>query len=315
MSEAEGTAKIGDPWLGRFTRYLEAEKQASPLTVRNYAVDISQFIEMTWGSDALPPYAWSEIGKLEARAFLMYFQKQGAAQTTTRRKASTMRSMYRFFLREQLVTENPFLTVRLPKLERKLPKVLSKDEVLRLLDAPPSFHAVGAKPFTCYASERDRAILEVLYSTGMRVGELAGMQRSDVDLREGFVRVLGKGKKERLCLLGGPAVRALQTAWDLQVGLEAGEPESCFISRDGGRLSARSVERLLKKYLITANLDPGITPHTLRHSFATHLLDAGADLRGVQELLGHASLSTTQIYTHVSIERLKDAYDKAHPRA
>jgi len=303
---------VGDPWLQDFCKYLENERQASALTVRNYVGDLSQFIERTWGGDATPPYPWVEVGQVEARRFLTYFQKAGAAQTTTRRKASTLRSFFKFLLREERVAENPFLAVRLPKLERKLPSVLSKDQVLALLDAP---RASSKKPFDQYAEARDRAILEVLYSTGMRVGELSAMRRANLDMVNGIVRVLGKGRKERLCLLGNPALDAIRNADGLRSKIQDEDAEAVFLNKHGTAFSARSVERMMKKCLVRANLDPGVTPHTLRHSFATHLLDAGADLRGVQELLGHASLSTTQIYTHVSIERLKEAYDKAHPRA
>jgi len=305
-SGSTGSTGKGDPWLNDFRVYLETERQSSPLTVKNYIGDLSQFVERTWGASATPPYPWVEVGRLEARGFLAYFQKAGASQSTTRRKASSLRSFYKFLLREERVRENPFASVRLPKLERKLPTVLSKDQVLALLDAP---RASSKKPFDQYAEARDRAILEVLYSTGMRVGELAAMRHEDIDMANGIVRVLGKGRKERLCLLGTPAVDAIRAAEALRSGIEDQD------SSDGTAFSARSVERMMKKCLVRANLDPGVTPHTLRHSFATHLLDAGADLRGVQELLGHASLSTTQIYTHVSIERLKEAYDLAHPRA
>jgi len=302
----------GDPWLNDFRDYLETERQASPLTVKNYFGDLSQFIERTWGSDATPPYPWVEVGQTEARRFLAYFQKAGASQSTTRRKASSCRSFFKFLLREERVGENPFAAVRLPKLERKLPSVLSKDQVLALLDAP---RASSKKPFDQYAEARDRAILEVLYSTGMRVGELAAMRHDQIDMDNGIVRVLGKGRKERLCLLGTPALDAIRSAERLRSKIQDEDAEAVFLNKHGTAFSARSVERMMKKCLVRANLDPGVTPHTLRHSFATHLLDAGADLRGVQELLGHASLSTTQIYTHVSIERLKEAYDKAHPRA
>lgn len=315
-----------DEWLARFRRYLEVEKQASPLTVRNYWVDLSQFIERTWGTSAVPPYAWTSAGRLEARGFLVGFQKAGAAPATTRRKAASLRTFYTFLQREGEVAENPFVGVRLPKQKRSLPSVLSKEEVLRLLDAPLRVldaHPGGlaaTKPWPAYAAARDAAILEVLYSTGMRVSELATLPMAAIDTRNGVARVVGKGRKERLCLLGGPALQALKDSWTARTDWSVGggiqvDADVVFANRSGGRFSARSVERMLKKHLVTANLDANVTPHTLRHSFATHLLDAGADLRGVQELLGHASLSTTQIYTHVSIERLKEAYDAAHPRA
>jgi integrase/recombinase XerC len=223
------------------------------------------------------------------------------------------------------VKQNPFAAVVLPKKPQRLPKVMSVEEVKRLLEAP-----LNAAPeredspddtvWTAYAQARDVAILEVLYSCGMRIAELTGLTDEQIDLLGGVIRVRGKGKKERLCALGGPASDALQRClelrgdfWSVRVG--KGRAPAVFLNKHSGRLTPRSVERLMKKYLHVAGLNPELTPHALRHSFATHLLDAGADLRSVQEMLGHASLSTTQIYTHVSIERLKEVYEKAHPRA
>ncbi len=222
--------------------------------------------------------------------------------------------------------DNPFSGLQQPRASRHLPHILSKGEMLRLLEAPARLRAAartkerkGPTRFADYAALRDTAILELLYSTGMRIAELCGLTDARLDLISGTALVRGKGKKERFCPIGRPAVLALQGAleardsWLATLGVE--RTTALFVNQRGGRLTPRSVERKLKTYLAEAQLDPGITPHVLRHSFATHLLDAGADLRSVQELLGHASLSTTQIYTHVSVERLKEEYGKAHPRA
>ncbi|MCX6993023.1 MAG: tyrosine-type recombinase/integrase [Kiritimatiellaeota bacterium] len=292
------------------------------------------------------------MDKFSARKFIVHCQKQAAVATTVNRKLSSLRSFFKFLNREEHVTQNPFAGIISPKRGKPLPKVLTLQEVTRLLEAPrqvaaevyppchrqaslrrrQSLHASGVATralakepdaakhlWLDYAASRDTAILEVLYSTGMRVSELAGMNESDIDMLASVVKVRGKGKKERLCLLGKPAVRAMQTALEKRstlIGIsKCTGTAPVFVGHTGGRLTTRSIERLMKRYLIRANLDPHMSPHALRHSFATHLLDAGADLRSVQELLGHASLSTTQIYTHVTVERLKQVYNEAHPRA
>lgn len=317
------TTSDNDPAMEQFARYLEAERDASRHTLTNYLMDIRQFIAQQWGDDAKPPFRWKEVDRFAARRFLVSYQKSGSKATTTRRKLASMRSFFRFLMREEVLKNNPFSAVVLPKKPRNLPTILSKDEVKRLLEAPLAETAEGdvfSKTWTEYSKARDAAILEVLYSAGLRVSELTGLNDNQVDLLSGVARVRGKGKKERLCPLGSHACKALRKAMEQRdifcmfLG-KSGKAPAVFLNKHGGRLTQRSVERMMKKYLITANLNPELSPHALRHSFATHLLDAGADLRSVQELLGHASLSTTQIYTHVSIERLKEVYDKAHPRA
>ncbi len=316
------TPTSSDPSLEHFLRYLTGERDASPHTLANYAMDIEQFAAQQWGAEAKPPFRWREVDRLAARRFLVSFQKQGSKATTTRRKLSSLRSFFKFMVREEIVPNNPFVGVVLPKKPRTLPNVLSREEVKRLLEAPLQAKAAEGEKgvWTEYARWRDAAMLEVLYSAGMRVSELGGLNDEQVDLLSGVARVRGKGKKERLCPLGGPACRVLHESLERRDLVLAGlgkrnRPSPIFVNKDGGRLTTRSIERAMKKYLALANLNPNLSPHALRHSFATHLLDAGADLRSVQELLGHASLSTTQIYTHVSIERLKEVYDKAHPRA
>lgn len=313
-----------DAPLRLFVDHLRGEKNASEHTVEAYLQDIRQFVAFMWEDAARPPYAWREPDRFSARRFLMRFQKLESAPATTARKLSSMRSYYRFLEREKLVDNNPFASLRAPKRPAGLPDVLTIEEVGRLLAAPlaasgPEANA-GGLPVSAAsrcAALRDAAILETLYSTGARISELTGLDRAGLDTLSGVVKVRGKGKKERLCPLGRPAIRALTAyiqATDAMFGAaERGLP--LFRNMQGGRLTPRSIERTMKTHLAAAGLDARYTPHVLRHSFATHLLDAGADLRSVQELLGHASLSTTQIYTHVSIERLRRVYDEAHPRA
>ena len=304
--------------------YLRTERDASEHTLVNYLMDIRQFIELQWGEGAAPPFAWREVDRFGARRSLVYQQKHDRAATTTRRKLSSLRSFFKFMMREGYVPGNPFSGVVLPKLDKRLPKLLSVDEVGRLLNAPFMIQLEAEEPrrraWENYTRDRDAAILEILYTTGARLNEIAGLKEEQLDLITGVMIARGKGKKERMCPLGGPAIKALRRAIDAREGIwmsfgKPGRPPALFLNRFGGRLTPRSIERLMKKYLIHAGLNPDLSPHALRHSFATHLLDAGADLRSVQELLGHANLSTTQIYTHISVERLREVYDKAHPKA
>ena len=334
-----------DPCVRHFVRYLEGERNASGHTISSYLIDLLQFVRTQWGAEAKPPYAWPDVDKFSARKFIVHCQKQEAVATTVNRKLSSLRSFFKFLNREEYVAQNPFAGIISPKRGKPLPKVLTLQEVTRLLEAPRQMAAEVYPPKAApkatrapaessapagapdaakrvwldYAASRDTAILEILYSTGMRVSELAGMNESDIDMLAGVVKVRGKGNKERLCLLGKPAVRAMQIALEKRSMLagvfKRAGPPPVFVGHTGGRLTTRSIERLMKRYLVRANLDPHMSPHALRHSFATHMLDAGADLRSVQELLGHASLSTTQIYTHVTVERLKQVYNEAHPRA
>ena len=309
-----------DPAIIDFVQYLETEKNASPHTVSNYLIDIAQFISLIWGDEAMIPIEWDTTDRFSARRFLVFFQKAEAAPTTTRRKLSSLRTFYRYMLRERKVRNNPFSGLQLPRKSRKLPAVLPLADVNKLLAAPALVKVEPSDWWGAYAIVRDQAILEMLYSTGVRINELTGLTLRQIDLLGGVAKVRGKGKKERLCPLGRPAARAMHDALEYRdrVWPLLGKSGTCsvlFLNKLGGSLTARSIERMMKKYLRVAGLREDVTPHTLRHSFATHLLDNGADLRSVQELLGHASLSTTQIYTHVSIERLKEVYEQAHPRA
>lgn len=317
---------MNDPCTEHFVQYLEGEKNASEHTISNYLIDIRQFCEIIWGEDAQPPYNWKEADRFSARKFLVFFQKLELAPTTTGRKLSALRSFYKFMLREEYVEQNPFSGLSPPKKGNYLPQILSVKEVGKLLDAPAKYAETQPstnpkqKLWREYMVARDSAILELLYSTGMRINELVTLPEESIDILSGVARVRGKGKKERLCPLGSPAIRSLmknlelrENVWLLEGTKEARSP--VFLNKNGGAISARSIERMMKKYVLFCGLNAELTPHSLRHSFATHLLDAGADLRSVQELLGHASLSTTQIYTHVSVERLKQVYQLAHPRA
>lgn len=318
---------MNDPYVQDFIQYLEMEKNASVHTVGNYLIDIRQFCEIVWGETAEAPFKWKEADRFTARKFLVFFQKLELAPTTTARKLSALRSFYRFLLREDHVEQNPFSGLSLPKKGNYLPQILSVTEIGTLLDAPQAYDAQQTssknpkiKIWREYMVARDAAILELLYSTGMRINELVTLPEERIDLLSGVARVRGKGKKERLCPLGSPAERALiknlelrENVWLIEGRRDVRSP--VFLNKNGGPITARSIERMMKKYVLFCGLNAELTPHSLRHSFATHLLDAGADLRSVQELLGHASLSTTQIYTHVSVERLKEVYQRAHPRA
>lgn len=347
---AEAVSK--DPAVAGFMEYLEAERNASEHTVEAYLGDIAEFCKLTWPGKA-PPYPWKVPDRFAARRFLASFQKKGQAAASARRRMSAMRSFFRFLIREGTVKNNPFTGLSMPKMGRRLPKVLTVEQMLALLEAPRALHdaaasAAAKRPtapsrvaaastpeaeaaaarraaFAEYAAVRDTAILELMYSTGMRIAELCGLSEQRLDLVGGVALVRGKGRKERMCPIGGPAVVAMRKALDARAeirpylpppkgGSARGGPVPLFLNKLGGALTPRSVERSFKRWLAWAGLDSRLTPHALRHSFATHMLDAGADLRSVQELLGHASLSTTQIYTHVSVERLKQEYRKAHPR-
>ncbi len=320
-------SEISDPVIIGFVNYLEVERDASRHTISAYLQDISQFIEYVRDpSEKDEPVDWTSIDRFQARGFLMEFQRCGSAPATTGRKLASLRSFFKHMERESQITLNPFSGLHAPKKARDLPDVLSVAEIDKLLGAPERlFERVrkDCKGTSLYALKayfalRDQALLEVLYSTGARVSEVAGMTEKDMDLLSGFVTVRGKGKKERLCALGVPAGKVLRKTlasaemiWDR--GRKAATP--LFRNKRGEPITPRSIERMMKKYLAEAGLSHEFSPHALRHSFATHLLDAGADLRSVQELLGHASLSTTQIYTHVTVERLKKVYQNTHPHA
>jgi integrase/recombinase XerC len=313
-----------DPAVGRFRRYLLAERGLSGLTDIGYEQDIAQFVAFKWGREADHPFAWGEVKSDDARAFLMSFAKEKATSTTIRRKLASLRSFFRYLVNEKTITSNPFAGIRGPRLAKPLPKILSVEEINKLLAAPLNSLKEQKKsdkkpsPIDEYEMIRDTAVFELLYSTGCRISEVIHLIWQEIDLHNGTVIVTGKGSKQRLCIIGKAAKKALERMRESARGLwhDGGEVTSAiFLNRDGKPLCVRNVERSIKRWLAYAELPSEITPHKLRHSFATHLLDAGADLRSVQEMLGHSSPATTQIYTHVSVQRLKDEYFKAHPRA
>ena len=299
MSTAPSKLAPDDPQLVGFFRYLEAERNSSRCTLGGYRIDLAQLVAFRWGGTAAPPYPWRDFTEGDARRFLAALTTDGASATTVRRKLAASRTFFRYLRREGVIDVNPFSMLHGPRKAKTLPKVLSAGEVARFLAMPERDYRDGLIEEPEFL--RDRAVFETLYSTGCRISELTALDWNDVDLGRGTALVTGKGSKQRLVILGGPAVAAL----------------SALPERTGNvfGVTPRQVERRMKRYLAGAGLPVELSPHKLRHSFATHLLDAGADLRSVQEMLGHASLSTTQIYTHVSIEHLKDEFAKTHPRA
>jgi len=324
---ASGEKTLADkpfsPLVRQFLDYLKLEKHFSDYTVKSYGADLIQFGQFLGGAIGRAPTDQPSApldaagldqrqiacDPLTIREFLNYLYGQNYTKSTTARKLATLRSFYKFLIRRELVAINPLATIRTPKQEKRLPKCLDLEQVQRLLDAPGDADLLSA---------RDKAMLEVLYSSGIRVSELVELEMGDLDLQEGVLRVRGKGRKDRLTPIGSQAIKALQRYFELRTmdtKSQGSHAHRVFLNKHGQPLSTRSVRRKLDKYLLSAGLDPGISPHTLRHSFATHLLNNGADLRSVQELLGHQSLSTTQIYTHLTTQRMKEVYDSSHPRA
>jgi integrase/recombinase XerC len=294
--------------IAQFLRYLQVERGASPHTLKGYREDLAAAAEYFADDHGATPDP-ATLTAVELRGLLSALHDAGFAKTSIARKLASLRSFYRFGQREGWVTSNPARALRNPRKGRSLPHFLTTEEIGKLLAAPPAKSPLGL---------RDRAILETLYSAGLRVSEVVGLNDGDADLTQGVLRVRGKGRKERLAPLGSFAIKALQ-AWLKVRTVSPREPQGreapTFTNRFGTRLTTRSVGRMLEKYLRQTGLDARTSPHTLRHSFATHLLDRGADIRSVQELLGHKSLVTTQIYTHVTTANLRAAYEKAHPRA
>ncbi len=291
--------------FNKYINYLEVERNASPYTVRNYTTDLLDFFQFlkVKGIGSL-----KEVDRHTLRDYLSHLMEKGFVKASIARKLSAIRSFYRYLLREEIISTSPVATTSSPKLDKRLPSFLSIEEINRLLEAPDLSTPQGL---------RDRALMELLYASGLRVSELVSINPEQVNLGTNEIRVWGKGSKERVVLIGKPAARAL-TAY-----LNQGRPEllgkkrgsALFLNRYGKRLMERSVQRILEKYTNIAGIGKRVYPHMLRHTFATHLLDGGADLRVVQELLGHASLSSTQIYTHVSKSQAKKVYLSAHPMA
>lgn len=311
---------LQDPVVRRFSDWLGSVRQMSPKTVENYLRDLGQFAAFFWPEEVKPPFDWKAPTRTDAKGFLYAYARTGAKATSSARKLAAMKTFYRYLILTKQIAFSPFSEFRPPRREKPLPVLLTEEEVVRLLNAPLEALARvtdSADPFERYACLRDAALFETLYSTGCRVSEVAGLTNRQVDLGRGSCIVRGKGNKERLCILGEPARRAVEAmkeqARRIWFGTDAPE-RALFLNRDGEGLTPRSIERFMKRWLAAAELPADLSPHKLRHSFATHLLAHGADLRAVQELLGHASPATTQIYTHLAPERLEKTYHDAHPR-
>jgi integrase/recombinase XerC len=327
----------GNAIVEQFLNYLKFEKRFSEHTAKCYGADLAQFgdflLQTSDGDDpsggggslehehsgvatAVAVQTEQSVDRLlmtaevnEARAYLAYLNEKDYSKATIARKLATLRSFYKFLVKTNRRSTNPLTAVRTPKQEKKLPRFLEYEEIKRLLETPPIETWLGA---------RDRAILETLYSTGIRVSELVGLNMDDVDFLGEVIHIRGKGKKERIAPISSSALQAIQHYMEFRNKRAQSnshfDTKVLFVNKHGQRLSTRSVRRKMDKYLKMAGLDPNISPHTLRHSFATHMLNNGADLRSVQELLGHQSLSTTQVYTHLTTRKLKEVYDQAHPR-
>ncbi|MDA1264421.1 MAG: tyrosine recombinase XerC [Planctomycetota bacterium] len=291
--------------VDRFLHRMASTRGASPHTLKAYGADLGEFAEYLEGRGVVEP---GGLTPRALRGFLAHLDERELAKATVQRKLSSVRGLLNHLVREGQLEANPAAGLRQRRQSRRLPSVLSEEEIESLLAAPDVTTPLG---------RRDLAILETMYSAGTRAAETVGLERARLNLDDGLARVMGKGRKERLVAIGSHAVRALRSYLGdpSRPPPHHGDPGAIFLSRQGTRLSTRSLERIVAKAALRAGITRHTTPHTLRHSFATHLLDRGADLRAVQELLGHAHLVTTQIYTHVSIERLRQVYEKAHPRA
>ena len=313
--------------VGQFLNYLRSVRNASPHTLRSYENDLSQFVTFLTPPGVETP-AIAEITHLMIREFVAHLHDLGLEKSSIARKLAAIRSLFKFAVREGMVIRNPARLVATPKLPKRIPSVLSAEDLNMFLDGvvagpatnTPRRKRSGAPSESGVLVKRDRAILELLYASGLRVSELTGLNLADMDRKELMLRVRGKGNKERIIPYGGKAEQALEAYGPtrdeiLRKAGSKGNHQAVFLNHLGTRLTPRSVARIVKKYVRLINVNWDLHPHSLRHAFATHLLADGADLRAIQELLGHSSLSTTQRYTHASIRQLLEVYDKAHPRA
>lgn len=288
-----------EKYIEKFIRYLEIEKNYSPHTILNYRLDLEGFAKFLGNTEI------EKVDYLTLRKYLAILKEKRLVNRTIGRRLSSLRSFFKFLTREGYIKINPILVLSSPKLDKHLPSFLTEEETSKLIEA------AFAKDEKDERGLRDRAILETFYSTGMRISELVGLSLENIDFIGGVVKVLGKGRKERIVPIGDMAINAIRKYLDKRKK----QSEAIFLNKNGKRITTRGVRNIVEKYIHLAGIRKGISAHTLRHSFATHLLNRGADLRTVQELLGHANLSTTQIYTHLTTEKLKSVYDKAHPRA
>ena len=305
-----------------FLRYLELERNASSHTVSAYGADIGEFCTLIMEDPEFDDFG--TVDRDQARSFVLKLNGSGCTKRSVQRKLSAMRSFYRYLMRKNHVTSNPFANLPPIKSDKPLPVVMQQKQIETLLESIPLYWEqktadgnIRNAELARGAALRDLALTETIYAGGLRISEAVGLNMEDMNLAEMLMEIRGKGKKERLAALGSAAVKALREYFQFRrsCGFSNAPGTPVFLNKSGERLTARSYQRNLQEYLRFANLPPDFTPHKLRHSFATHLLDAGSDLRSVQELLGHENLSTTQIYTHVSIQRLKDVYAENHPRS
>jgi len=315
----EADKHVKDRWLEKFYQHLATDRGASAYTQRNYRQALEEFCRWHQEERTSGP-VWGKLQRDDFRSYLRFLGRHKLGRAAIQLRFSALRTFNKFLIRHGVLAASPIKNLSLPKLGRRLPKFLTPQQMNELLVAPLKLLPAAADSVESkqrlVLCRRDTAILETLYSCGLRISELCGLKAQDIDWPERLVRVLGKGKKERLIPIGQPALESIRNYWQLLPQAPAGEAPVFFAKGSKPKpVSPRDLQLRLKKYLVLAGLDPHLTPHKLRHSYATHLLDAGADLRSVQELLGHAHLVTTQVYTHLTTERLKRAYDKAHPRA
>ncbi len=309
-----------DKWVRKFLTHLATDRDASVYTQRNYRQALLEFVHWHQTERQQPP-TWEKLQRDDFRGYLRFLGRQNLGRAAIQLRFCALRTFYKFLIRHGEVQASPIKNLALPKQARRLPKFLTLQQMRDLLGAPPKLMTTPkrkgpGRPVSASVCLRDVAVLETIYSCGLRVSELCGLHVEDIDWSGQLVRVRGKGKKERLVPIGEPALKTIESYWRTLQRPPSGELPVFFAeTKKAAPLHPIQLSRRLKQYLVIAGLDPGLTPHKLRHSYATHLLDAGADLRSVQELLGHAHLITTQVYTHVTTERLKKAYDAAHPRA
>ncbi len=314
------STEVQDKWIQKFMAHLAVDRGASIYTQRNYKQALIEFFRWHLEERKSPP-VWEKLQRDDFRGFVRFLGRNNLSRAAVQLRFSALRTFYKFLIRHGVAEASPIKNLSLPKPEKRLPKFLTKQQMEALLIAPFELLKVqkvkkAGRPVSQPAALRDVAVLETIYSCGLRVSELCGLRVDDIDWSEQIVRVRGKGKKERLMPIGGPALMAIQDYWHTFKQPPVGASPVFFAeTKKPAPLRPLQLARRLKQFLAIAGLDPALTPHKLRHSYATHLLDAGADLRSVQELLGHAHLVTTQVYTHVTTERLKRAYDAAHPRA